>query len=421
MIFYEKSAAQYSSYKKRMRIPLEGGESEGGYLQNFCLRDGYLGGGVGSEEVTDGSVQISALFCVGGAIAGYAPSGKLCVGSALADSGFAFTGIPDCVALPDGDGMLLSDGQTCVSVTSAVANKLTLPFRTAVFAYGRLWRTSDGVRLYYGALDDYKEAAVGRGKTGYIDSPDAKGKILRLFFVKNEILVLREYGLQKLVAHGDEEEFAFEDILSCAAVNGGSAAATQNALFWLTAEGFRVWGDAKVNGYSQFFAPHVSSDSVRGAACGDRYFLQSQYTLPDGTVAEGLGVFDAQGGGYLIPQKAEGLVSVQNGVFFTHGGKGYTVTEKGNFLGGIAHRVWQSAPTQPFGCRALLMEVCVRSKGPFLLQIKSDEGSRALCFAGGLCRKRVLLAGTVFSFRVQAEECELYALSAVFQRGEDKV
>ena len=33
----------------------------------------------------------------------------------------------------------------------------------------------------------------------------------------------------------------------------------------------------------------------------------------------------------------------------------------------------------------------------------------------------VLLAGTVFSFRVQAEECELYALSAVFQRGEDKV
>ena len=113
--------------------------------------------------------------------------------------------------------------------------------------------------------------------------------------------------------------------------------------------------------------------------------------------------------------------SSQNGVFFTHGGKGYTVTEKGNFLGGIAHRVWQSAPTQPFGCRALLMEVCARSKGPFLLQIKSDEGSRALCFAGGLCRKRVLLAGTVFSFRVQAEECELYALSAVFQRGEDKV
>ena len=76
MIFYEKSAAQYSSYKKRMRIPLEGGESEGGYLQNFCLRDGYLGGGVGSEQVTDGSVQISALFCVGGAIAGYAPWGN---------------------------------------------------------------------------------------------------------------------------------------------------------------------------------------------------------------------------------------------------------------------------------------------------------------------------------------------------------
>lgn len=422
MIFYQKSPLSCTSYKKRVRVPLEGGEKEGGYLLQFCVKEGTLEGGIGTEGLAiAGTPAVRAVYRTGAAVAAYATSGKLCTGAALADSGFTFAEIPACVALPDGDGMLLSDGDVCVRVTASGAEKLDLPFRTAVFAYGRLWRTADGVRLYYGAPDDYEESAAERGKAGYIDSPDAKGKILRLFFVKNEIVVLREYGLQRLVAHGDEEEFSFEDLLSCPAVNGGSAAATQNAVFWLTESGFRVWGDAKVNGYSDFFAPHAASQSLRGAACGDRYFLQSEYTLPDGTETEGLGVFDTQGNGYLIPKKAEGLVCAGNCVYFTHEGKGYAITEGGNFLGEIPHRVWQSAPLEPFGCRALLGEVCVRSQGPFLLSVKSEEGSRDLCFAGGLCRKRVQLAGTVFTFRVQAENCRLYALSAVFQRGEDSV
>ena len=422
MKVYQKQPLQCSSYAKRVNIPLRAGAEEGGYLIHFREGEGFLGGGIGSEEVDIGTeAQISAFFRAGQAAAAYAPTGELYAGADMGDTGISFTDIPACLPLPDGDGMLLSDGTACARVSAAGAQSLPLPFRTAVFAYGRLWRTADGVRLYFGAPDDYEEQAEERGKAGYIDCPDAKGKILHLFFVKNEVYVLREYGLQKLTAHGDEEEFAFEDVLSCARVCGGSAAATQSALFWLAEDGFHVFGDAKVNGYSEFFAPHTDFAATRAAACGNKYILRGKYTLPDGTEEEGVGVFDVQGRGYLFPRKLEGLVCVGNKVYFTHGGKAYAVTERGYFLGEMVSRIWQSPPVEPFGCRALLAEVRVRSAGPFVLYIESEESNRVLVFSGGLQKKRVLLAGTAFSFRVQAEECELYSLSAVFHRGEDDV
>ena len=223
MKVYQKQPLQCSSYAKRVNIPLRAGAEEGGYLIHFREGEGFLGGGIGSEEVDIGTeAQISAFFRAGQAAAAYAPTGELYAGADMGDTGISFTDIPACLPLPDGEGMLLSDGTACARVSAAGAQSLPLPFRTAVFAYGRLWRTADGVRLYFGAPDDYEEQAEERGKAGYIDCPDAKGKILHLFFVKNEVYVLREYGLQKLTAHGDEEEFAFEDVLSCARVCGGS-------------------------------------------------------------------------------------------------------------------------------------------------------------------------------------------------------
>lgn len=422
MKVYQKQPLQCSSYTKRVNIPLRAGAEEGGYLIHFREGEGRLCGGIGSNQIAvDTSKEISALFRAGDVFAACAPSGALYTGVQMQTTDVTFRRIPNCLCLPEGEGMLLSDGTTCVLVSTAGAESLPLPFNAAVFAYGRLWRTVDGVRLYFGAPDDYKDQTVQRGKAGYIDASDAKGKILRLFFVKNEVYILREGGLQKLVAHGDEEEFAFEDVLSCASVCGGSAAATQNALFWLAEDGFHVWGDAKANGYSAFFAPHVSYAPTRAAACGDKYYLCGKYTLPDGTEAEGMGVFDAEGHGYLVQKKLEGLVCVANDVYFTYEGKGYAVTENGNFLGEVAQRVWQSPPAEPFGCRALLGEVRVRSEGPFVLHVESEEGSRVLLFSGGLQKRRVQLAGSAFTFRVQAENCELYALSAVFQRGEGKV
>lgn len=423
MRFYRKTPLEMSGTTVRKSIPLDVSKGEdGGIAYALESSGGKLRGGIGASALELSALPegetLRAVFESDGAYALYCDSGRMYAQTAdgLQDSGIIFSKMPACVRLYDGgEKVLLSDGTMSLVLDKSGLTEKAVAFSAAVYAYDRLWYCGDGLTLYFSEAGNVYNFAAGTGLGGSIELPDRKGKILKLIFFRNDIYVVREHGLQKLEAYGDEKEFAVEDVLSCAKIYGQSAAATERTLFFLAEDGLHSYGDGK----TADFAGHFSSEQtdVRGAASGGKYFL----TAETAEAMRVLGVFDEDtGGGYLVPGDCAGLCEGSGRVLFALEGKGYEITRGGAFAGRVSHRVWQSAPVTPCGGRALLRELDVRARGALILCVHSDDGNRSVCVPDGgkVCRS-LNLPGTHFTFRILAEDCEVNRLSALFLKGED--
>lgn len=422
MRFYRKTPLEISGTTVRKGIPLDVSKGEdGGIAYALESSGGKLRGGIGASALDlstlpEGEI-LRAVFESDGAYALYCESGKMYsqTASGLQDCGIIFSKMPACVRFYDGgEKILLSDGTRSLVLDKSGLAEKAFAFSAAVFAYDRLWYCNDGLTLYFSEVGNVYNFEAGIGLGGSIELPDRKGKILQLIFFRNDIYIVREYGLQKLEAYGDEKEFAVEDVLSCAKIYGQSAAATECTLFFLAEDGLHAYGDGKIAD----FAEHFSSEQtdVRGVALGGKYFLAAETA----EAMRVLGVFDEKtGGGYLVPGDCTGLCDGSGRVLFVLEGKGYEITRGGVFAGRVSHRVWKSAPVTPCGGRALLRELDVRARGALIICVHSDEGNRSVCVPDGgkVCRS-LNLPGTHFTFRILAEDCEVNGLSALFLKGE---
>lgn len=423
MRFYRKTPLGLSGTAVRVNIPLDVSKGEdGGFAYSLESAGGKLRGGVGADALELSALPagktLAAVFEGGGAYALYCADGKVyaCASGGLSDSGVTFSRMPAAVRVYEGgEKTLLSDGQLCLELSGSGLAQKAFAFSCATFAYDRLWYCSDGLTLYYSEAGNAYNFEAGTGLGGKIELPDKKGKIVALVSLRNDIYVVREYGLQKLEAYGDEQEFSVEDVLSCAKIYGPSAAATERTLFFLAEDGLHAYGDGKIGGFAEWLASEQTN--VRGAASGGKYFLSAE--TRDKTRV--LFVFDENtGGGYMIPAECGGLTACSNRVLFVTEGAGYALTHGGAFAGRVSHRVWQSAPVTPCGGRALLRELDVRARGALVLCVHSDEGNRSVCVPGGgkVCRS-LNLAGTHFTFRILAEDCEVSRMTALFLKGEN--
>lgn len=422
MRFSEKAPMKFSVRTVRREIPLDvSAAKDGGYSVGFSSEGGNLRGGVGAKKVVQApeGQALSAWFSVGESYALVCESGRVYWknGDAAAQyGGVECGGEPIAVPFDDGDaGLLVSDGTSSFALKSTGVVQKSAPFTCAAYAYGRLWRTQDGEKLLYSAPNDPFDFTAERGRGGWIDLPDAKGKIVALFARENDIYILREFGLQKLKARGDEREFAVSDVLSCARVVRGSAAATEQALIWLAEDGLHGVGETKIRAFSNLYSG-LEQERVRAAAEGDRYYLYASARLGEEKEAV-LGVFDVNTGGvYFLREAIRGLVqSGQRAQFVTDEG-GCVFAPSGAF--GSSCRIWQGACDRPFGERGFLYEAELNARGALVLQVCSEEGSRSVCCAAGSARVAFNLPGTWFAFRILSEDCAVDSLTAVYRRGE---
>ncbi len=421
MRFAKKAPLELTAATMRMSIPLDVSQGKGGGIAYaFDSAGGVLRPGIGAREVPmqmpEGETPC-AVYKASGNTAVYAKSKEMFISSSDVFDGTSksFSKLPaDARIFYGEEKVLLSDGSMCLALGSGGLENRGMKFSCGACAYERFWHTEeDGLRLYFSAPGEPYSADEGRGRGGYIDLSDEMGNVLCLKFFKNDLYVVREYGLQKLEAYGDEDDFKLRDVFSCARVAGGSVATDGDTLFFLAEDGLHAYGAGKISDFSEYFCGE--QENVFGAAQDGKYYISAK---SKGTPV--LGVFDsAAGGGYLIPAECDWLGRAENRVLFSMGGKMYEVTQAGTFADRVPHRVWQSAEVVPYGGRALLREVNVQGSGAMILSVRSDEGSRTVCVPGGsrVCRG-INLAGTQFSFRILAEDCEVRSVRAVFLKGE---
>ncbi len=423
MRFYRKTPLELSGTTVRKSIPLDVSKGEdGGIAYSMDSSGGKLRSGIGANALELSALPegetLRAVFEADGAYALYCESGKMYsqTASGLQESGIGFSKMPVSVRFYDGgEKVLLSDGAVSAVLDKNGTAQKEIVFSAAVFAYGRLWYCNDGLTLYFSEAGNVFNFEPGIGLGGTIELSDRKGKIEKLVFFQNDIYIVREYGVQKLEAYGDEKEFRVEDVFSCAKIYGQSAAATERTLFFLAEDGLHSYGDGKIADFAEHFLSEQTE--VRGAASDGKYFLTAETS---GNM-RALGVFDENtGGGYLVAENCTGLSDCSGKILFVLDGKGYEITRGGAFAGKVLHRVWQSAPVTPCGGRALLRELDVRARGALVLCVHSDEGNRSVCVPdGGKVCRALNLPGTHFTFRILAEDCQVSALSALFLKGEN--
>ncbi len=116
------------------------------------------------------------------------------------------------------------------------------PEMTSVCVHGeRLFVTSgrEDTRLWFSESFDPTNWYVSLKEAGFIDFLDGRGKLLKAISFKDYVYIFRNYGITRLTAYGDQEDFYAAGIeADRAKIYGETVADCGKVVFYLTDNGF---------------------------------------------------------------------------------------------------------------------------------------------------------------------------------------
>lgn len=420
-MFYEKSGLSASVQRRRESISPEEGAAVG-----FFSAGGRLLDPPGTRALLSdlpAGVSAEAAFFAGGSCALFG-GGAAYVRPAEGEfslSSVAFSKVPACArGWCGGEVLALSDGASAALLSSSglAAEENIPPFDAAAFFGDRLW-TAKGMRLSFSAPDDAADFAQERGRGGYIDVPSAMGQIVGLAAGKEELFVLREYGVQRLTGRGEEREFAVEDVLSCPRVFSESAAFDGKRLLWLAEDGPHAYGGQDIFGELSALFAGAAQGEVSGAYAGGWYALQADVCGENGT-QHVLALF-GEGGYCILPLACTGLNASGGQLCFCAGGRPLGLS--GSPERGEMPKVWSGRASAPYGGRCVLKEIRITARGTFEVRAESDEGARTFRVAGRgrMQAVRCALPGREFRYSLRAlSPAQVYGMEVLYERGSVK-
>lgn len=322
----------------------------------------------------------------------------------------------DVMLFANDDGITVYDG---VGATLYEAPKMT-----SLCVHGeRLFVTSgaEDTRLWFSQSFDPTNWYVSLTEAGFIDFLDGKGRLLKAIAFKDYVYVFRNYGITRLTAYGEQEDFYATGVQSDRArIYGDTVADCGKVVFYLTESGFYYFDGSNsgriMKGLDKYLEGVDNSDSF-AQYVGGAYFCSLKIKIDGQTVPVILRYDDTDGSWYLI----KGIEC--KSLFAFYGAKEtklFVCSSKTNGLLEITDEGYDLfAPLKfewtgkPFDCglsgRKTLERISFYSDKSGKLKIKSDEGEETLEFSSkGFKGLPVGLKGTEFSISYESTAVGAY-------------
>ena len=300
-------------------------------------------------------------------------------------------------------GLTVYDGTT--------ATLYDAPEMTSVCVHGeRLFVTSgrEDTRLWFSDSFDPTNWYVSLKEAGFIDFLDGRGKLLKAISFKDYVYIFRNYGITRLTAYGDQEDFYAAGIeADRAKIYGETVADTGKVVFYLTDNGFYYFDGSSsgrvMRGLDKYLKG-VDNSSAYAAFYDGKYFCSMKIRV-DGELKNVILCYDdSENSWFLIKDFAfSHFISVyaagQYKLFFAIAGRRLgELSSNPYFLATPLDMSWESKSADfDVPSRKTLERLRFYSGGEGTIRVKSDEGERSFKLSGdGLKNIAVGLKGVNF-------------------------
>jgi len=264
---------------------------------------------------------------------------------------------------------------------------------------------------------------------GFIEMLDERGRLLRVLSYLNYVYIFREYGISRLTAFADQQDFSVTNLfVSGGRICPGSIALCGDRVVFLASDGLYMFNGLSTQKIlSGVFVTGVVDNSV---ACfhNGKYYFATNLDFGDGVrvgvengeyLNNALVVIDMSDGRYGVTRGVDirQLVSAGSSednifVVLADGKVGNVTSQSGKCFGEILPKRWETGHSD-FG-RAdrdkLLREININTRYDITVTVISDREEKNFFVRGkaGVTRLRINMIGRLMTVRYESSAEEAY-------------
>lgn len=278
----------------------------------------------------------------------------------------------------------------------------------AAVHYERLFvvDSSYDAKVCFSAALDIEDWESGIQKAGYMEAYDETGKILRAFTLDNRLYLMRERGITRLRALGDNLNFSLKRVSAFTGkIDGKSCCLCGSRIVFLSDAGIYLFnGESSERVCDELFGR--IEDILSYACCfKNRYFVAVK--LKGGNAAT-LCMDVAEKKGFFLPFVTYCPAEYKDDFLFSDGDKIFKLLNEN----ADEECVWESGFTDfSLGGRMkYLKNIFVKGEGDYILTVLSDGGGYAKY--SGDNKFSPMLKGRKFNIKISAKNAELKGMEA---------
>ncbi len=285
----------------------------------------------------------------------------------------------------------------------------------------------EGTSLWFSDDFDPTNWVISLTEAGFIDFSDEYGKLLKAVSFLDYVYVFREYGISRVTAYGDQQDFSTDNLFGKQGkIVGSSVTECGDFILMLTSSGiyrFNGLDTVKILDEYDVFLQGVNNDDAKGVFYGNCFYLNLKMNF-DGEIKKVLLVYDViKKSSYL----AYGLDVID--LVFTGGDINcvvcitdkslapYTLDESGAIDNAPLYKLW-SSPKVDLGVNTRLKRLSKLSlftKEKITLTVECDDKKLSYeIFGGGLQCVQPGLLGETFKINIKtySSNPEIHSLCA---------
>lgn len=331
--------------------------------------------------------------------------------------GVTFTSAPSAVGyrLYGDDSILMTSPTDKMYVWDGVSAPRRVddsPYITSmVLHYERMFATTAGESnaVYFSDdLDPTNWNDTDLTEGGFIQLLDERGKLLKVVDFINYVYVFREYGISRLTAYADQEDFnAVNLYVAGGKIYEGGVCACGDIIMLTGADGLYSF-----DGYSatrKLRAMKFKASPEASAVYSDGKYYLAACVDGDGGVNDSLVVYDISEGTFSVSSlPVKRLCKLDGEVFAVlYDGRIGKVNKCGALFGEPLGKLWESGVSD-FGTPDIktVSEITLRTDGAITVTVECDGKAREFAVSGGegIKRFRPGISGRTIRFRISSQE-----------------
>ena len=290
------------------------------------------------------------------------------------------------------------------------------PVTSLTMHYERMFVSSGGERNTVFFSDDLDPTNwnIDLSGGGFIQMVDEFGYVNRVISFLGYVYVLRERGISRITAYGDQSEFSVVNLfVSSGKIYPRSAAVCGDVLMFLADDGlYRFDGLSTRKAASAVCGAIADSPLSCGAYFDGKYFLALRTADAENEQNDGLLVYDLKTNAVSISRGVyiDELCPVENELFAVCNTGVGVVSKCGEHFSAPLEKTWTSGMLD-FGTdeQKTVKEFCVDASAPFTLEVSSERGTKKLPVfpKSGLTSVRVNVSGRKIGFAIRSNESKI--------------
>lgn len=309
------------------------------------------------------------------------------------------------------------------------------PITSMCMHYERLFATVNGEKISLWFSDDLDPTNwnISNTEAGFINMIDARGQLNKVISFKDYLYVFREYGISKITAYANQEEFSVAQLfLSSSKIYENTVCVCGDTVLMLLQDGIYAFDGINAQKLNLNIENIIKPDTKAVATYHNgKYYLACKIDFPDNSVI-GCESVEYTNNAIIEIDINNGSFSITRGIdaVYLYGAHDYCFSElfccyrdngqikmgfikqTGNVMGVNLPKLWRS-PFTDFGYpnkKKILKELYLNIKQPTTVTIETENSSKTFSVTqkNGLAKITPNIIGNEFAIHFSANTSEVY-------------